>query len=269
MVDSSAIHKHLKTKILAPKFHCYSRVNSTNNIAKELLENGAQEGTVVIADEQYAGKGRHNRSWWSPYGGIYLSLIINPEVSLEEFPLIGLIAGCAVVKAITQVTGLYPLLKWPNDIMLKNKKLGGILCELVVNKERKYTVVIGIGINQNIPLDEIPPKLQNCTTSIKIEMGEDTSREELIALILNGIDSRLHLGVFQSSLQFIVQEWKTVTNTTGQCVEVKTEKGSIRGQVTGIGENGSLQLSTKNGLVELRTGDVLHLQIKKDGPMKK
>jgi BirA family biotin operon repressor/biotin-[acetyl-CoA-carboxylase] ligase len=263
MVDLKSLHELIKTRILTPIIQHYVNVVSTNKLAKDLIENGTIEGTIVIADEQSAGKGRHDRTWWSPLGGLYMSLVIDLNFPPEETPLLGLLAGCAIVESIETLAGLKPRLKWPNDVMLNGKKMGGILCELVEKKDKKYSVILGIGINQNISLGEIPLELQDNSTSIKVELGLDTSRERLIALIINSIDSRLYQAESKSSLKFIVQEWAEVTSTIGKYVEIMTEKRNFKGDAIGISDIGSLRLSTDEGVIDISTGDVIHLGAEK------
>lgn len=262
MVDSSAVLEQLQTRILTPDLYCYIYVDSTNNIAKELLENNAREGTIVIADEQYEGKGRHGRKWCSPIGGLYLSLILTVKPYSNDTPLLGLLAGCAAVEAIDQLVGIKPQLKWPNDILLNGKKIGGILCELIARNDMEFSVIMGIGINQNIPLENFPIEIREHTTSILEETNQNTSREQLIALLLNCIDSRLFISKSKSSLKFIINEWIEVTSTIGQEIEVVTEKGKLKGKAIGINDAGSLQLLTKDGILELTTGDVIHIGTK-------
>jgi BirA family biotin operon repressor/biotin-[acetyl-CoA-carboxylase] ligase len=147
--------------------------------------------------------------------------------------------------------------------MLKGKKIGGILSELVKTEEKGNSVIVGIGINQNINHSEMPPELRDYTTTIKSELGQDTSRERLIAMIINGIDSRFLIADSQSSLKFIIHEWVEVSSTIGRQIEAMVETGKIRGKAIGISDFGSLQISTDEGIIELSTGDIIHLREEK------
>jgi BirA family biotin operon repressor/biotin-[acetyl-CoA-carboxylase] ligase len=259
LVEVSEIYSRIRTRFLEPKLYYYDKVDSTNKIAKTLLLDGAGEGTIIIADRQNAGKGRLDRAWWSPNGGVYVSLIVEPKAAITEFHLLSLLAGCAAVEAIESLSKLKVRLKWPNDIMLNEKKLGGILCELVSRKTREYSVIVGIGINQNIAKEDIPLELRDCATSIKVESGKSGSREKLIALLINCIDSWLYHADTKSSLSFITSEWINFSSTIGRDVEVTTQTGKTRGKAIGISEVGSLLLSTSKGIIEFSAGDVFHI----------
>ena len=259
MVEVSEILSKIQTRVLKPNFHCYNEVASTNEIIKTLLLKGANEGTIVIAEKQTAGRGRYNRTWWSPYGGLYLSLILNPRGSPEKIPMLGLLSGCAVVEAIGKLVQIDVRMKWPNDIVIGEKKLGGILCELVSDTNNLLGVILGIGINQNNMLEK-NPELTSIATSLINEVGYETSREDLVSYIINSIDSRIHDVDSKSSFDSIRNEWLSLNITIGKTVIVSTEHGEIKGKATGITETGSLLISTNGKILDITAGDVFHIR---------
>ncbi|MFH1709858.1 MAG: biotin--[acetyl-CoA-carboxylase] ligase [bacterium] len=171
--------KSLKTRTVGKKILLMEEVSSTNDEMRRLAGLGAKEGTVVIAASQAKGKGRLDRRWISPYGGIYLSIILKPYVSPSKFPIITLLSAVAVVRTIRGLTKLDTSVKWPNDIVIKGKKIGGILCEAVKN-----VIIIGIGINLNTNLSIFPSSLKKQATSVKFELGSSLNRDKVIKILL-------------------------------------------------------------------------------------
>ena len=180
------IQTNLTTTVLGKKIEHYTWTESTNDDAWELIEEGAAEGTVVITDKQTAGKGRAGRNWvTTPGKSLTASLILNPAVNSRLSGWFSLLTGVAVVDALIEL-GLESKLKWPNDIMVSVRKLGGILCESRVKGKTLEWVVIGIGLNINELENELPKELQ--ATSFFMEKSSSTQRELVLANILNHLE---------------------------------------------------------------------------------
>ena len=159
--------------------HHFETLDSTNDLAKELAAQGAPEGTVVVAETQTGGRGRLGREWNSPPGvGLYVSLVLRPMLPPMELPQITLTTAVAVVRAVRRVTGVAPGIKWPNDLLLNGKKLGGILTEMETESDRIRHVVVGLGLNVNNPA--FPPELAATATSLALATGRAFSRVQLL-----------------------------------------------------------------------------------------
>ena len=178
------IKEYLKTDFLGRNIHYYQSIDSTNKKAKEIAFN-EKEGTVLIAEEQLEGKGRMGREWISPRGkGIWMSIILKPKVEPMEVSKITLLGAAAVHKALENMN-VNSGIKWPNDILIGDKKICGILTEMNCELNMINYVVMGIGINVNLDDNDIPEDLKDKATSIKIDQGEEIDRKKLVANILN------------------------------------------------------------------------------------
>lgn len=161
--------------------HYQETVESTQKIAHQLANEGVQEGTLVVAEEQLSGKGRLMRSWHSPkFSGIWMSLILRPKIPIHEAPQLTLLAAVAVAQAIEDTTDLKPQIKWPNDILVNRKKVVGILTEMQAESDRIHSVIIGIGMNINQKLVDFPEDSHGKASSLFIESGETVSRSKVI-----------------------------------------------------------------------------------------
>ena len=249
------IEGELKTHTLGLNIVYYEKINSTQQVASELAATGASEGTIVVADSQTGGRGRIGRSWASPPGGVYLSIILRPAIKPSEALRFPLIAGVAVAQAIEQLTGLKPRLKWPNDIIVKGCKAGGILTEMSAETDCINHIVIGIGINVNT--ESFPDEIRGIATSLKAECGKEVSRVQLVQDILAQLESLYQ--VFQvSGFETIRERWKALSNTIGARVSVRGEREQVEGEAIDIDEDGALILRKANGALErVIAGDVL------------
>jgi BirA family biotin operon repressor/biotin-[acetyl-CoA-carboxylase] ligase len=256
----SDVMQHVIAEGIKPVVNCHVEVDSTNNAVKELVLKDAREGLVVIADTQTGGKGRHDREWHSPSGGLYLSIVLKPRLSVEETPLMGLLAGVAVASAIEQISPLEVKLKWPNDIMIKEKKLGGILSELISVGSDILGVIIGIGINQNVNMSDLPKDVRRRGTSMLQEMNGATSRPKLAATIINEIDRLLTIVEIQNSFSAILDDWRSRTSTLGRWIFVDDGTSKYEGAAVEIENDGSLVIETgERGVIRVKIGDVYHL----------
>ncbi|KQC47026.1 MULTISPECIES: biotin--[acetyl-CoA-carboxylase] ligase [Geobacillus] len=241
-VTANEIQLGLKTETLGHTIHFFEEVDSTQRIAAKLAYEGAPEGTLVVAEEQKAGRGRLDRKWFSPKGtGIWMSLILRPPIPPQRAPQLTLLVAVAISQAIQEVTGLVPNIKWPNDILLHGKKGVGILTELQADPDRVHSVIVGIGINVNQTAEQFPEDIRAIATSLAIEKGERIKRAPLIQEILLRIE-RLYKQYLAHGFRSIKLLWEGYAVSIGKPVTARTLGGTIRGIARGITEDGLLIL---------------------------
>lgn len=235
----------------------YETVGSTNTIAMELAEKGAQEGTVIIADSQEKGRGRLGRHWVSPPGvNIYMSIILRPKIKPKDVTLLTIIAAVGCTTALRKVTGLNVTIKWPNDLTVYDKKLGGILTEVKTAPKEIIFAVTGIGINVNMDVKSLPDDVKNLATSVKNETGNLYPREVIIAEMLNEI-SHWYKALKEMKRDMLLSEWQKMTSTLGREVQVVTGNETFIGLAESIDDEGMLILKLRDGkLKRISTGDI-------------
>ena len=216
----------------------------------------------MVAKSQTAGRGRKDRSWLSPVGGLYFSLLLNPRPTIESAPLMGLLGACAVARSLTTLGVKNVKLKWPNDVQIEDSKISGILSEAVTLGDDSLGIIMGIGVNQNCPVSDMPPGLEWPTTSVVDELGKETSIESLLCSIVNEIDARLQTVGRDSSFKAILDEWRKISATLGAKIRVHEEGKVTEGVAKDIGEDGALIVETDDGEVNVLLGDVSHLRTK-------
>ncbi|MCL0058549.1 biotin--[acetyl-CoA-carboxylase] ligase, partial [Dehalococcoidia bacterium] len=231
----------LRTNLLGQQIAYHRELTSTQDAAKALAAQGANEGTIVVAETQAAGRGRIGRGWASPPGGVYLSIILRPAIKPSEALRFPLIAGVAAAQAIEQLTGLKPRLKWPNDVILEGRKAGGILSEMSAETDRINYIVIGIGINVNSRRAHFPEEIAGIATSLREECGKEVSRVQLVQEILAQLES-LYEDFQISGFEPIRERWKALSNTIGARVSVRGEREQVEGAAIDIDEDGALIL---------------------------
>ena len=210
-------------------------LESTNETAKELLETDLEEGLVLWADRQSAGKGRQGRAWASPPGGLYASVILRPKE--PQAWVLGLLAGMPVVKALRHF-GVFAGLKYPNDAVYQGRKIAGILSEGVYRRET-YHVIIGIGVNTNVDLDRLPPDLQATATTMKREVNLFVANDEFLDYLLSQLDD-LYSRYRNTKTEFLIKEYRGQCTTIGKKVSATTSKGTVTGRAYDIAPNGAL-----------------------------
>ncbi|UCD55251.1 MAG: biotin--[acetyl-CoA-carboxylase] ligase [Candidatus Omnitrophota bacterium] len=240
------IRWNLKTKFIGKEIYFYESVGSTNNVAYELAEEGAGEGTVVIANEQTKGKGRLGRKWVSPGGrGIYLSCVLRPDILPNEVPKITLVAAVSAAKAIRKFLHIEGLIRWPNDILISDRKAGGILTELKGELDRVNFVILGIGINVNTPKSALPKG----STSLKEESksSKDFSRVELVKILLETLEKE-YMKFKEDGFSTIRHELKSYSCALGRYVSITTSgKKRFHGKAIDINDNGGLVVKLDDG----------------------
>jgi BirA family biotin operon repressor/biotin-[acetyl-CoA-carboxylase] ligase len=248
-MTSDEIKSGLNTNILGREVLCYAEITSTNDIAIELAGKDAKEGTLVIADSQTKGRGRLDRKWVASAGtSILASLILRPAIELSQVNRIVLITTISIIHAIRNVANLHALIKWPNDIVINDKKAAGILAESKTEKNSLSFVVVGFGINVNIQKGSFPEEIADIATSLSIETGREVSRVYLLQEVLRQIESR-YLRLNDNGF---LDEWKSLSATIGNQIQIEYPDSTRTGLATDIDENGAL-------IVQLDTGEMKHI----------
>jgi len=246
---------NLKTDFIGRSIHYFDTVGSTMDIGLQLGFKSAAEGTLVLAEAQTKGKGRLGRQWFSPrYKGIYFSLLLRPKIAPGSSPMLTLMAAVSICEAVKEATGLSSQIKWPNDILLNNKKLGGILTELNAELDIARFLVIGAGLNVNNDKKTLLPG----ATSLKEHAGETINRVNLLQEILSHIEDN-YLLFQKKGAGAIADKWRDYNVTLGRRVRVSLPGEHIEGEALDIDEDGGLVLRTDAGILKkLTSGDVVH-----------
>lgn len=239
----------LQTEIFGRNLYYYDSVESTQKIASKLANEAAEEGTVVIAEEQTAGRGRMNRKWHSPkHTGIWMSILLRPKIPIPKAPQLTLITAVGVVQAIEEATELFPQIKWPNDIMVNGKKITGILTELQAEADSIHSVIIGIGMNVNTLEADFPEEIRRTASSLSIEAGRTIGREELIRTILEKLEKLYFLYLTKGFLPIKLM-WESYAISIGKQIIARTITGEISGKAIGITEDGVLLIEDSAGVI--------------------
>ena len=249
-IKSSEISKGLNTRYVGKNLYVFNEVGSTNTIAKFLSKNGIGNGSVVIAEKQTAGRGRSGKSWESPLGGVWLSIILKPDVEQSKFPLITLATGVAVAKTLEKVGVENPEIKWPNDIMINGKKVCGILTEAVAKFNTVENVIIGVGIDANLEASQFPKELQAGTTTLKDELKREGNENLLIKIFLEEFEKISELFNHEG-YEDILKEWRKRSYSIGKIVEVREPFNTYYdGYVVGINNEGALIVEKIDGTLK-------------------
>ncbi len=225
-------------------------VDSTNEEAKALIAEGAEPWTVIVAEKQVAGKGRFGRGWASPRGGLYLSVILREEIG--RTPLLSMAASLAVVDAL-ESWNLPVAVKWPNDVQVGGAKVAGILVEGLVAWE-EYWVVVGIGVNSDVPMDRLPPRLKTPATTLRNEVRAPVDNDELLHRLLATL--RVRFGSLEDPAD-LIQAYRERCTTLGRDVVIQMKEGTLRGRAVSVTESGALVIRRPSGEeVEVTEGTV-------------
>ncbi len=260
-MEISEIKKHLATETVGRKLFVYAEVGSTNDVLRKLAgEDTAADGTVVVSDSQTAGRGRLGRKWVSPAGrNLYLSALFRPKISPQESPVFTFLASCALVEVFSGY-GISAAIKWPNDILVGGRKISGVLTELATSDGATDYLVIGIGVNLNLPEEYLRREMEDIsekTTSLSILLGEDVSREKFCAELISALD-RFYGEFRRRGTRAIVAMWTEKWGFLGKEVSVDVSGEVIRGVVESVDGNGFLYLRTDGGdLRRVITGDTV------------
>lgn len=250
---ASLITPLLKSERIGKKIISVQETVSTNSVAFRMAEDGAEEGSVVVAECQTAGKGRLGRKWASPPGvNLYCSIILRPPIQPVAAPQLTFLSVVAVARAIEQLTTLQARIKWPNDILVDGKKVAGLLNEMSAETDKVNFVILGIGVNLNMTAEQFPAELRHPATSLFIESGVKVDRTGFIVVLLQELDS-LYATFLSQGYAPARREWLERSRLEGVMVTV-TDNNSVRsGRVTGIDEYGALLLDSGEKIL---AGDV-------------
>ena len=232
------------------------RLDSTNITAHKMAELGADEGTVVIAYSQSKGKGRMKRSWQSPPGNLYNSVILKPQISPTSSAQITLIAAVATAEAIGKTTGIKVQVKWPNDVLIHDKKVAGILTEMECQGNTVNFIILGIGVNINAPLNLFPRELHGSITSLREEAGDYVSFTDFSRCLYQEIEGYYDLWMTEGFSR-IRNEYNKFFLLPEESVQISSGEKTMSGKIQGIDDKGALLLHLSNGNIErIIAGDV-------------
>ena len=248
MLDQSALQQILTTHTFGRTCYMLPSTTSTNDILKAFAQQGAPEGTVVVAEHQTRGRGRHGRTFASPAGvGIYVSLLVRPQVDAIRLPSLTLAIAAATAEALVEYCALPVCLKWPNDVEIHGKKVAGILSEAVLGAGVSPVAIIGIGINVNTTLDHLPAELHQHVTSLALASGHPWPRLPLLALLLAYLE-RLYEVFQQGDIASILQRWLHYGPIIGRQVRFTYESSAGLGTIVGLAADGALVVQHPDGM---------------------
>jgi BirA family biotin operon repressor/biotin-[acetyl-CoA-carboxylase] ligase len=247
LLTPSEIKPILKTKWIGRTIRHFHSLDSTNSKAYQLALNGVEEGEVIIAESQEKGRGRMGRQWFSPpFLNLYLSVILRPKIPPHQAPLITLMAAVATADAIQKFSGLVPLIKWPNDILLRERKVAGLLNEIHSEMDRIHFVILGIGVNLNIDEKMFSKEIRTVATSLKIEMGRTVSRKAFLQFLLLELEGWYSI-LLEGGSDPILKAWRERARIKGRRVKVTSFGETLAGVAIDLDSDGALILGTEDG----------------------
>ena len=239
----------LETEYMGKEILCFRKVFSTNSIAKFLANHSADEGTVLISEIQTKARGRSGKKWEAPDGGVWMSLILRPNVPTARIGLITLATGVAIAKSIRSL-GVDARIKWPNDVLIHGKKISGVLTEVNATFNEIDWIVVGIGIDSNLKLEDFSEDIRIGTTTLTEELPAKVDENELIAIFLNEFEKVYELYK-DGEIETILKDWRDLADTIGKYVNITQTGGKItQGYVVGINNEGSLIIERQDGALE-------------------
>jgi len=251
------LQEGLRTKRFGKNIVFLREVSSTNDLAKELAGYGADEGTVVVAETQTAGRGRLRREWVSPEGGLYFTVVLRPEHGAGEAVKLAFVAGLAVAEVLRESYGLKAEIKWPNDVLVNGRKVCGILTEMGTTEETVNFVAVGIGVNANFNAQKaFPEEFRPSATSLEDELGERVQLEVLFKTLLERME-KIHDLFIKKGFAPILKGWKEHAGFLGGQVEVVSETEKWVGLALDVEGDGSLVVRLEDGMMRrVFVGDV-------------
>jgi len=222
-------------------------VGSTNDVARQLAELGWPEGTVVVAREQTAGRGRFGRRWESPSGGLWFSVILRPRAQPEELLKLPVLASLAVARALRRLYGLEAQLKWPNDVLVGGRKICGVLAESSFSGDSLDFVILGIGVNANFEPSALPEPVASSSTTLRAELGHDVDLEELLTAILAELE-RCYTALLSGEERPLIREAEELMGLP-RPVRVRVGQEELSGEALGLDREGRLLLRLPDGRV--------------------
>lgn len=246
-IKKDKIQDGLNTEFIGRDIYIFKEVMSTNTVAKFFAENGCRDGTVIISEKQTNAKGRSGKAWESPLGGVWLSIVLNPYVDQTKLPIITLATGLAVEKTFERLGITNAEIKWPNDILINDKKVCGVLIESIAKFNSIEHVIVGVGIDANLDIESLPEELQDGTTSLNVETGKEIDENLLIKTFLEEFEKVCRTFI-RENYESILKEWRKHAYTIGKNVEIREPFGkTYEGYVVGIDKQGVLIIEKPDG----------------------
>lgn len=256
VLSATEISYKLKTKLIGKAIHSFNTVKSTNDIAHQLAEKGAAEGTIVTAEKQTLGKGRLGRSWHSPEKlGIYVSIILRSRFSPDKAPGLSVMSALAVAESLTSLGIKNVQIKWPNDVLINSRKVSGVLTELAAEKNKINYIIVGIGINVKQSESDFPLNIRATATSVKSETGKEVSRVDLLKTLLLNFEkeyTQYKKGQLTKSLARI----RKLSSLLNQEVALKWNRTTVTGKAIDINRTGSLIIESCENRLTVSSGEV-------------
>jgi BirA family transcriptional regulator, biotin operon repressor / biotin---[acetyl-CoA-carboxylase] ligase len=260
-LEPEKIRRRLVSARLGHTLHYLPEIDSTNRLAVKLAAEGAAEGEIILADCQSRGKGRLGRIWFSPpASNLYLSIILRPHLAPTDAPQLTLTSAVALAETVESFLGYAPAIKWPNDILVNNKKLAGILTESSTDRERLHFVVVGIGVNLNLPVELLPVDIRDSATSLLILNRQRVDRSDFAGELIQSLD-RCYGELEQKGFPYIAGRWESFFKLKGRKVKVEMGDRQLSGIARGIDRDGALIVERIDGALErILAGDVIPIE---------
>jgi BirA family biotin operon repressor/biotin-[acetyl-CoA-carboxylase] ligase len=245
------------TRVIGREIHVFQETTSTNDVAARLARGEAREGAVVFAESQSKGRGRMGRVWLSPAGkGLWFTVLLRPNIAPAGATQLTIAAATALARAITLQTGIVPDIKWPNDILIRGRKVAGILTEMSAELDHLKDLLLGIGMDVNLETEDFPAALRQTATSLAIETGAKVNRSELAVAILRELDRDYDL-INKGHFEVLAEQWQERCSTLGREVSIRVGDRVIRGQAESLDDDGALLVRGAHGHLErIIGGDV-------------
>ncbi len=243
----------LETKKLGREINYQQQLESTNTLAAKMAKEGALEGTLVLAEQQKKGRGRMGRDFVCPSGGLWFSIILRPEIRAMLATRITYIFAVAVAETINQLTEIKAEIKWPNDILIDNKKVCGILTEISAEIDLVNYLIVGVGINLNFSSEIFSGELENRATTLLTELGSKVNRAEFLQKLLKNIEE---LYFKLDDFENVLSRWKELNCTLGKVVTIKDNQRELTGKAIDINQDGALILEVDNEKRKVYSGDL-------------
>jgi len=237
----------LQNQTIGRRIQTYDRVGSTNDLALQCGIDGAAEGTLIVAESQTQGRGRHGRSWLAPpRSSILASVILRHRLRADQVGLPNLIGAVAIATAINELTNLSARIKWPNDVLIQGRKVGGVLTELEYDQHRQPFFVMGFGVNVNTTRADLPEELRASATSLQIETHREISRVSLLQAILHQLEEN-YLRLKQGKTDSVIATANRLLYLSGDWIQIQTIDRVFRGQAEAIDQDGGLLINDADG----------------------
>lgn len=250
----------LKTEIIGNKIYYFDTIDSTQNFAIRLARKPHENGSIIIARIQTSGRGRLNRKWISPKGGIWLSVVLRPDFDISHVSLFSLAVSLALTIAIEKKFKIRPQLKWPNDVTINNRKVAGILIDASIETNKIDYLVAGVGINFRVDPEQITRKIKKTSqhgVSTLVKKNQMSDPVDFIQEFLFQLEI-IHKKMMSDKISEITREWTKRSSTLGKNVTISTPTSTIKGKAVSIDENGALLLSVKKKIHRIVAGDVTY-----------